>query len=390
MLGCGGVRSRVAGPREGRQVPDGYGLLVTRDLADAPSTEPEARHARDAAHAVNAADAPDARYPQDGPDALRDVRAITADPGRARHYGHFYGLEPLPDGDRPLLVVHGNCQAESLRQLLQDAPGAPWSSVRIPPVHELAADEVPLLHRLLGQADVVLTQPIGDDYHDLPVGAGQVQQTAARARTVVWPVIFYSGLHPWQIVHQDAEEGAPPLVPYHDARTVLRAAGGAPLRPASQAAAAVSEWSIGELRRRERAAGAVPVSDLVLEAGAGAMRTVNHPANLVLVALARRVQEELGLLATAVDPGRRLLDAVQAPVEAGVLEGLGLDPSAARESWLIAGDPVTDAEVAATQLAWLRSRPRVLDDIVRRHRTQLALIAELADDPAPPAGPASR
>ena len=339
---------------------------MTRDLTDARSIEPDARG------------------------ASSDVRAIRADPGRARHYGHFYGLEPLPDGDRPLLVVHGNCQAESLRQLLQDAPGSPWSSVRIPPVHELAADEVPLLQRLLARADVVLTQPIADDYHDLPLGAGQVQQTATRARTVVWPVIRYSGLHPWQIVHHHAEEGDPPLVPYHDARTVLRAAGGARLRAAAQVAVAVSESSVAELRRREAAAGAVPVSDLVLEAGAGAMRTINHPANPVLVGLARRVEEVLGLPATAVDPGRRLLDAVHAPVEAEVLDALGLDPGAARESWLIAGAPVPDAEVAETQLAWLQSRPHVVDDIVGRHRTQLALVAELADDPAASAGPADR
>ena len=35
--------------------------------------------------------------------------------GRRRHYGAFYGLEELPDGDRPRLAVHGNCQAEALR-----------------------------------------------------------------------------------------------------------------------------------------------------------------------------------------------------------------------------------------------------------------------------------
>jgi Polysaccharide biosynthesis enzyme WcbI len=336
---------------------------VTRDPADARSAEP---------------------------DAPGDVRAITADPGRARHYEHFYGLEPLPVGDQPLLVVHGNCQAESLRQLLQAAPGAPWSSVRIPPVHELAQDEVPLLLRLLHRADIVLTQPVTDDYRDMPVGAAQVRQAAGRARTVVWPVIYYSGLHPWQIVHHDAEAGDPPLVPYHDARTVLRAAGGAPLRPGAAAAQTVSAWSLEELRRREQAAGAVPVVDLVVEAGAGAMRTVNHPANPVLVALARRVQELLGLAATALDPGRRLLDAVNAPLEAGVLRALGLDEGAAREDWLVGGEQVPDAEVAALQLAWLRDRPHVVADIVRRHRRHLDLVAELTDGAAAPAGPTRR
>ncbi|HET7799605.1 MAG TPA: WcbI family polysaccharide biosynthesis putative acetyltransferase [Humibacillus xanthopallidus] len=308
------------------------------------------------------------------PDGAGPAAAVDADPDRAGHYGQFYGLDPLPGDDRPLLVVHGNCQAESLRQLLQQAPGSPWSSVRIPPVHELAADEVPLLQRLLERADVVLTQPIADDYGGMPVGAAQVAEAASSARTVVWPVVFYAGLHPWQIVHHDAEAGDPPIVPYHDARTVLRAAGGE-LATDARAAAAVSSWSIDELRRREKAAGAVPVSDLVLSAGAGAMRTINHPANPVLVALARRLQEVLGLTATAVDPGRRLLDVLHAPVSADVLDELGLDPAAAREDWLVSGEAVPAHEVEHAQLAWLVDRPRVVADIVRRHRPQLDLLA---------------
>ena len=307
-------------------------------------------------------------------DGVVDVRAVAADPGRARHYGQFYGLEPLPDGGRPLLLVHGNCQAESLRQLIQDAPGSPWSSVRIPPVHELAADEVPLLHRLLQRAEVVLTQPVADDFHDLPLGTAQVRQAAPRARTVVWPVIYYAGLHPRQIVHQHADAGDPPLVPYHDARTVLRAAGGPPLGPTAPAALAISSWSIGELRRREVAAGAVPVSDLVLAAGGSATRTVNHPANPVLVGMARRLQEALGLPATAVDPGRRLLDAVEAPIDREVLDALGLEASEARQDWRVAGEPVPDAAIVDAQLGWLLERPHVVADIVRRHRAQLDLL----------------
>ena len=43
---------------------------------------------------------------------------------RAMHYGEFYGLRPIPDSERPLLVVHGNCRAESIRLLLQDAEDA--------------------------------------------------------------------------------------------------------------------------------------------------------------------------------------------------------------------------------------------------------------------------
>lgn len=41
------------------------------------------------------------------------------DPGRRAHYGEFYGLTELPDA--PIFMVHGNCQAESLRVLLHGA-----------------------------------------------------------------------------------------------------------------------------------------------------------------------------------------------------------------------------------------------------------------------------
>ncbi|MEO7448326.1 MAG: WcbI family polysaccharide biosynthesis putative acetyltransferase [Humibacillus sp.] len=309
-----------------------------------------------------------------------DAAAVRTDPARARHYGQFYGLLPLPEGGRPLLVVHGNCQAESLRQLLQEAPDSPWSSVRVPPVHELAADEVALVQRLLQRADVVLTQPIGEDYHGLPLGTAQVRATASRARTLVWPVIRYAGLHPWQIVHNHPDAGDPPVVPYHDARTLVLASQGRRLGPGSHADPQVSAWSIAELRRREEAAGAVPVSDLVLAAGSGATRTINHPANPVLIGLARRVQEALGLAATAVDPGRRLLDAIHAPIEPQVLDALGLDQGEARHDWLVGGEVVTDETVVETQLEWLRARPRVLADIVERHHEQIAM--HLAADEA--------
>ena len=77
--------------------------------------------------------------------------------GRRLHYGEFYGLRPLPPDDgRPLVVVHGNCQAESLRVLLAGS----LRSVRVPPVHELERDDLPHLRRTLAHASVLLSQPV--------------------------------------------------------------------------------------------------------------------------------------------------------------------------------------------------------------------------------------
>ncbi len=300
-----------------------------------------------------------------------------ADLPRAHHYGEFYGLKPLPEGGR-FLVVHGNCQAEALRLLIQDAPEAPCVSVRVPAVHELTAEEVPLLQRLLARASVVLTQPVTDGYHSLPLGAAQVAAAAPDATLVVWPVIRYAGLLPWQVVFNHPRAGDPPVVPYHDVRTILRAAGEPEARATSAGVRAVSAWSLDELGTREHRAGAVRVSDLVGEAGPSAMNTVNHPGNAVLVALARRLQSHLGWPVSAVDPGFTLLDSVHSPVEPAVLDALGFaaaPSSDAQGEWLVGGSRVPAEHIASTQIAWYHENQDVLDDVLLRTADQRRLLS---------------
>ncbi|MHA6795513.1 WcbI family polysaccharide biosynthesis putative acetyltransferase [Pseudonocardia bannensis] len=60
------------------------------------------------------------------------------DAGRRAHYGEFYD-GPGPT-DRPLAVVHGNCQAESMRVLLAGSPTFSCPTVRVPRVQEPRAD----------------------------------------------------------------------------------------------------------------------------------------------------------------------------------------------------------------------------------------------------------
>lgn len=299
--------------------------------------------------------------------------AIERDPARARHFGEFYDLVPL-SSDRPLLVVHGNCQAESLRGLLQNADGAPCHSVRMPAVHELAADEVPLLNRLLARARWVVTQPISDDYHDLPLGSAQVAAAAPQAQTVVVPVFRYAGLHPWQIVRNHRRLGDPPLVPYHDARTVVEAAGLPSLETTDDGIRAVSQWSLAELERREQAAGALPVSDLVLPAGIAAANTINHPGNPVLIGLARRIEAAFGWPQEAVDPGRTLLSSVIAPIDAQAVRALALDADPVGPDWVVGGEPTPDATVRSAHLAWYDEHPEVVDDLLRSAAHQLGLL----------------
>ena len=302
----------------------------------------------------------------------------TADPGEAArgrrlHYGEFYGLRPLPaDDGRPLLVVHGNCQAESLRVLL----GASMRSVRVPPVHELERDDLPHLRRTLAHASVLLSQPIRRDYRELPLGTGQV--TAALppgAQTVLFPVMRYAGLFPFQAIVR-SPAGDPPVAPYHDLRTLVQSVTGTAPGHAATATAyrAVAEQSLQELRSRERRHGLVPVSDLVPRAGVDAAHTVNHPGNTVLRGLAERVLDRLGRPAAVPDPGRTLLDAVHAPLAADVLEALGIDAQP-REHWVLAGKAVPDDVVRDGQLQWYGEHPEAVAAGLERHAGTLRLLA---------------
>lgn len=314
--------------------------------------------------------------------------------GRTWHFGDFYGVSALPE-DTDLLLVHGNCQAESLRVVLAAAlaeeaevSGAPLHPVRVPAVHELVADDVPHLKRILARCRVLVAQPVSDDYRDLPLGTAQVRAAAPHARVVMIPVVRDSRLHPFQALVRVAAAGDPPVVPYHDLRTLAVAASSLTDRPLGPRAidpgvdgrvdrdgvAAVAAASQAELRRRQDAAGSLAVDDLLEAAGAAASHTLNHPGNLVLVGLAQRILDALGTGGVARDPGRVLLRSVLAPLQPEVLDVLGLDVAAARQGWLVDGEPVDEGTVRDTQLRWYTEHPDVVRAGLDRHGDTMAVL----------------
>jgi hypothetical protein len=297
--------------------------------------------------------------------------------GRQQHYAHFHGLLPLERDDRPLVLVHGNCQAESLRVLLAGDGNTPVRTVRVPPVHELTAQDLPRLQHVLDATDVVVSQPVRDGYRDLPLGTAELLARAPRRpRLVVVPVLRWAALHPFQVIVRSPEAGEPPVVPYHDLRTLTVAAGRPELPevPSPRAVRAVRDLSARELRSRGDRHDALPVVDLFEAAGAGATQTVNHPGNVVLRGLAGRVLAALGLPADVPDPGRTLLDSVHAPVLPAVLAALGT-PGPGRTDWLVHGRPTGDAEVRAAQLRWYAEHPGVAEAGLARHAEAAAELA---------------
>lgn len=291
---------------------------------------------------------------------------------RRRHYGEFYGLQPLPERGTPLLIVHGNCQAEALRVVI-DASASDLATVRIPPVHELTADDLPMLAALLQRVDVLASQPVSPGYRDLPIGTDELARLAPRAAVIRWPVVRYVGLHPHGALIRKPWRGDPPVVPYHDLRTLTaHARGTGPHhRPLGHGAAegyrAVARASLAALRAREEAGALVPASDLIEAAGADAMHTINHPANDVLVPLAGRILTAAGSGAAPVDPGRTLLGAIYAPIDAAVLEAQDLPTDRARARWLSDGRELDSDEIVAAQYAWYDGERELVEVALRRY-----------------------
>jgi hypothetical protein len=274
----------------------------------------------------------------------------------------FRQVEP-PEG---FGLVVGNCQAESMRIVL-DAPDRP--TVRVPPVHEMDAADVERLHELLPRASFLVAQPVRDDYHGLRLGTRQLAASLApSAPLVTFPVVRYAGLHPFQAaLHVDGIEEVPPIVAYHDIRT-LAAAAGLPTIPRldRRAVRQVASDSLAELRRREESID-VAVSDLLRPASAELMRTVNHPGNVVWLPLAERVLAALGLPCVPTDPGRPLLNAVRAPLEEWVADAWELsDPP--QGSWIVDGVEVDPKLVAEAHADWYRAHPDFVTAAIVRLR----------------------
>ena len=295
--------------------------------------------------------------------------------GRLRHYGTFYGLpeDPAPGS---VVIVHGNCQAESVRVLLDRAPELAGRTVRIPPVFEMTATDLPHLRRLLDRCAVLVSQPVRDGYGGLPLGTRELADLLPTgARVVRWPVLRFAGLHPWQVLVRDpADPGRnPPVVPYHDLRT-LAAAAGRTLAPVDLGALrAIADASRAELARREARDCDVGVVDLFDAPRIGDMMTVNHPGNRVLIEVARRLQGAIGIPPVAADPGRVLLGEVVAPVEEPALAALGIAAEPVRD-WTVRGEAVSPARVHDVQMRWYRDNPRVLAAGMDRHADTLALL----------------
>lgn len=293
---------------------------------------------------------------------------------RRAHYAEFFGQAEPP---ARYGVVVGNCQAESLRLVISsDALPA----VRVPAVHELSADDAERLHALLRGASFLVAQPIRDDYRGLALGTAQLRASLPPgARVVTVPAVRFAGLHPFQaVLRLPAFPEDPPLVAYHDVRTVAEAAGlRVPRVLGAETVREIAEGSRAELRRREARGLDVAASDLFAPVVDDLARTVNHPGNALFLPLGERIVTALGAPGRAVDPGRPILASVRAPLEDWVVAAWGLD-TAPRPDWTVGGERLPAEVVREAHLAYYAERPALLAAVVDRMAPLLATWAAAA------------
>lgn len=288
---------------------------------------------------------------------------------RRLHYGEFYDLKPLPvAGERPFVIVVGNCQAESLRILL-DSTGE-VASVRTPAIHEWTGEDLGRAQTLVARADALIMQPVRDDYRGLACGSAQLSRhLPAHGRLIGFPVLRFDGLMPYQAIIRSPSNPSlnPPLLPYHDLRVLAAARGITQTEePSAENLRTLAAMSVDQLRRRERAHDTVSVSEHLEHHPV--WHTINHPDNGTLTYLAQQVCRALSVEAAPGDPGRELLGGLEAPVEKRAAAALGVDLTG-RDSWLPEPEGWEQAH-----LEFYADNPDVVAAGVDRHGERMRLL----------------
>lgn len=333
---------------------------------------------------------------------------------RDRHYGQFYGLDALPVSSRaespiadisapPRLAVIGNCQAESLRIVLHSSGG--MDSFRIPPIHEWTAADMPFVHHALSWANVLITQPVRDNYRGLPCGSNQLAKILqansssdeSAPHVITYPVLRFSALNPtWAIVRSPLDTSLnPPLVPYHDLSFIAEIARLEQTRPADFAG--ILSLNVDFMRARELAHGTVVMSDTLRTVPL--WHTVNHPDNRTLLILGQQVRNAIADCrpewADLKDPkfelsapaDREMLGQLRQPVDLDAWRALRSETTGNqlfpenRTQWIHNGQTIPRTDIAAAHGEFYSEHPEFIQTALQRHAETLQLLGFGDSDP---------
>ena len=314
--------------------------------------------------------------------------------------------QPARSQGRPLtMVVVGNCQSYPLMLGLE--PLLPEACIQFcTPVHLATSADVGRLQGWLADADLLICHRVQPGYRDgLGLDTPSLRRLLpASGRCLVLPNLHYEGCHPWIGYSHDPDgrladlEAESPLGPYHDFLAMAAAEQDlsaeellqAPCSPAlAELLRHTHRHSLAELRQREQDC------DLGLADWIEAehqrlplMHTINHPTQLALDQLLRRLVAQLD---QALPPPAELFDThehlgeLSLPIHPWVRQALGLGPWA--EQWgQRRGRPLPVAEQLQESIAFYRRHPGLAAANTNHPKLKLAQrCLDLRHNPAPAA-----
>lgn len=199
---------------------------------------------------------------------------------------------------------------------------------------------------------------------------------------VRWARVLLTHLHPFYVV-PPPHTPTPPMVPYHDLRTVAIAAGLSPSRVVAptqhriRAIRLAASWSMALQRTWERRSGVTALDDealwMIRQQGGRAMFAPDCPSSLTLATMLRRPLRACGLTPGLVHPWPESHGHLTAPLEDLVVEALGLadEPTT---WWRLGNSRVPSDAVDAAHLAWYSRHPGVVGGILAREHARVSLL----------------
>jgi hypothetical protein len=207
-------------------------------------------------------------------------------------------------------VIIGNCQATALEMMLNthEAFREHFELVSFPPVHEMFEETIPLVHRAVAEADVVIPQRIDDAYRGgIGLGTNTIISIATTDRVVRWPSVYWGGYFPdlFYLRNAKGETVVDGPFDYHD-RVILQAfnagldvADACRLLADAERPSNAQEWAAhatAELDIRGQDCD-VDVATFIASHFQDEMLffTMNHPTNRMLAFIAQQMVEMLEL-----------------------------------------------------------------------------------------------
>ena len=298
----------------------------------------------------------------------------------------------VPPTDASLrLVIVGNCQAHPLMIGLQQA--LPQLQIHAcPSVHLASPEDVSRLHNSLPTTDLLVMHRVQPGYrNNIGLDSGSLRALLPeQGRCVVLPNLHFEGHLPWIGYAHDPDarladlEAESPLGPYHDFLAMLAARDDLPLealleplcpQPLRERLCHLHQQSLAELKTREADCD-LHLSDWIANHHQQhpVAHTINHPTQIALDQLLRRLLQHLNLphqLGDALFDRTEYLGALSIPIHPWVRQALDLDSWA--ERWgQRQGTPLRSPQQLQESIAFYRRHPWIAAANAHHPKLQLA------------------